>query len=73
MNDFVGTALVLAAAIGMLATLLILRRERHEGEARTTESQFAASTEGEKICPKCRMGNLWTDRTCVACGNPLRG
>jgi hypothetical protein len=73
MTEPVGTALILAAAIGMLATLLILRRERHEGEAQSTESQFAASTEGEKICPKCRMGNLWTDRTCVACGNPLRG
>jgi hypothetical protein len=73
MIDTVGAALIVAAGIGMIATLLILRRERHEGEDRTMEQQFAVSTEGEKICPKCRMGNMWTDRTCVACGNPLRG
>jgi hypothetical protein len=73
MNETVGTALVIAAGIGMIATLLILRRQRHESEARTVEEPFAVSTEGEKICPKCRMGNLWTDRTCVACGAPLRG
>jgi hypothetical protein len=37
------------------------------------ESPFAVSTEGHKICPKCGMGNLWTDRTCIACGGPLKG
>ena len=26
------------------------------------ESQFAVSTEGTKICPRCGMGNLWTER-----------
>lgn len=37
------------------------------------ESPFAVSTEGHKICPKCGMGNLWTDRTCISCGGPLKG
>ena len=28
---------------------------------------------GHKICPKCGMGNLWTERTCISCGGPLKG
>jgi hypothetical protein len=66
-------ALVVAAGIGVLATLVILRRQRHDVEARTQESPFAASTEGEKRCPKCGMGNLWTERTCSVCGARLPG
>ena len=27
-----------------------------------SDSPFAVSTEGMKICPKCGMGNLWTER-----------
>ena len=73
MGEYIGLGLVGAAAIGMLATVLILRRERKEREATAGESRFAASTEGEKICPKCGMGNLWTDRDCVACGGRLPG
>lgn len=72
MSETVGLALVVAAAVGMLATLLILRRERHEAQP-APDSPFAASTEGEKICPKCGMGNLWTDRTCVSCRARLPG
>lgn len=64
-------ALVVAAAIGILATILILRRQRVDREADAFESPFAASTEGEKRCPKCAMGNLWTDRECIACGARL--
>jgi hypothetical protein len=41
--------------------------------AMAVESPFAVSTEGHKICPKCGMGNLWTDRTCISCGGPLKG
>ena len=37
------------------------------------ESPFAVSTEGDKICPNCGMGNLWTERRCSACGRPLKG
>jgi len=67
-------ALVGAASLGVVATLFILRRQRKEAEAASPpESPFAASTEGEKRCPHCGMGNLWTDSRCVSCGRPLRG
>ena len=64
-------ALVVVAAIGIAATVLILRRQRVDREADSRESPFAASTEGEKRCPSCGMGNLWTDRECIACGARL--
>jgi hypothetical protein len=65
--------LIAAASLGIVATLLILRRQRRDAEAATPrESQFAVSTEGEKICPHCGMGNLWTDSRCVSCGRALR-
>lgn len=65
-------AMTLAAALGILATLAILRRDRKAVET-PRESQFAASTEGEKICPRCGMGNLWTDNRCISCGGKLPG
>ena len=66
--------LAIAAAVAVAAVMLIRRRERAEAEAGAPgESQFAVSTEGEKICPKCGMGNLWTDRTCINCRAPLKG
>jgi hypothetical protein len=65
-------ALVALAAIGIVAVLFILRRERRSS-APPAESPFAASTEGEKRCPRCGMGNLWTDRNCIACGAGLPG
>lgn len=64
--------LILAAAFGIVATLFILRRQRLH-PAPPPESPFAASTEGEKRCPQCGMGNLWTSRTCISCGGPLPG
>lgn len=66
--------LIVAASLGIVATLIILRRQRREAEAALPhESPFAASTEGEKRCPHCGMGNLWTDARCVSCGRPLPG
>jgi len=65
--------LVLAVAIGIAATWLILRRQRMDREARGRESPYAVSTEGEKRCPHCGMFNLWTDRTCISCKRPLPG
>jgi hypothetical protein len=62
-------ALVIAAVIGLIATLVLLRHQREAA----TESPFAVSTEGEKRCPKCGMGNLWTDATCIACHAKLPG
>ena len=65
--------LVGAALIGLLALVLMTGRQRRDKAAATEESPFATSTEGEKRCPKCGMGNLWTDTRCIACKAPLRG
>ena len=65
--------LVLAALVGVFATLVILRRQRSETEAATRENPYAVSTEGEKRCPNCGMGNLWTDRNCISCKARLPG
>jgi hypothetical protein len=65
-------AMTIAAAVGILATLGILRKER-QATLPPRESPFAASTEGEKRCPKCGMGNLWTDNRCISCGTALPG
>lgn len=64
-------ALIAAAAIGIVATLAILRRQRHEAEAAGQESRFAVSTEGMSRCPACGFGNLVTDATCASCGKAL--
>jgi len=63
-------AMTLAAALGILATLAILRSQRRALEP-PRESQFGASTEGEKRCAKCGMGSLWTDDRCISCGAKL--
>jgi uncharacterized membrane protein len=65
-------AITIAAGVGVIATLAILRNERRSTDARA-ESPFAASTEGEKRCPKCGMGNLWTDDRCISCGARFPG
>lgn len=61
-------ALGAAVLAGILASLSILRRGRPR-----PESPFAVSTEGEKRCPYCGMGNLWTDDRCISCGADLPG
>jgi hypothetical protein len=66
-------ALAIAVLVGVAAMLLIVNRQRRDREDRTRESPFATSTEGEKRCPKCGMGNLWTDKTCISCKAPLPG
>jgi hypothetical protein len=66
-------ALIGAAFVGAAATYLIIRRQRVEREDLTRESPYATSSEGEKRCPKCGMGNLWTDRNCIACKARLPG
>ncbi len=64
----VGAVVVVAVAI-----VTIRRRQRLAREAVTRENPFAVSTEGEKRCPNCGMGNLWTDRNCIACKARLPG
>jgi hypothetical protein len=65
--------MVVAAVIGIVAVLAILRRDRHAVEDATRESPFAASTEGMKRCPSCGAGNLVTDSNCLNCGKRLPG
>jgi hypothetical protein len=66
-------AVVIAALIGMVSVLAILRRNRHATEEASRESPFAASTEGMKRCPSCGAGNLVTDSNCLNCGKRLPG
>ena len=65
--------LIVAALIGIVAMLLILRRQRAERDAESSENPYATSSEGQKRCPKCGAYNSWTDRNCVNCGRKLPG
>jgi hypothetical protein len=65
--------LILAIAMtGLLAILTALIRDRRLLYY-PSDSPFAASTEGEKLCHRCGMGNLWTQRNCISCGMRLPG
>ena len=66
-------ALIGVAALGILAVVTILRRDRVADEESSQESPFAVATEGMKRCPSCGMGNLVTDATCASCGKKLPG
>jgi hypothetical protein len=66
-------ALALAVTVIMGALTSIISRPRAHAHQGAGESPIAVSTEGMKICPKCGMGNLWTERRCSACGNGLKG
>jgi len=71
MDQLAGFAILIAAAIGLVAGLWIVLRQRRQAAAR--ESPFATSTEGMKVCPSCGRPNLWTDATCLHCGTRLPG
>ena len=66
-------ALVAAATVGLVATILIMRRQRHAAEEATRENPFAVATEGMQLCPACRFANMVGDATCSACGKDLPG
>jgi hypothetical protein len=75
MDDLTLIALVAAAVVGLIASILVLRHERQAAEATAGDVEahaFAVSTEGMKRCPRCGMGNLVSDRTCASCKKPLR-
>lgn len=65
--------LIAAATVGIVATLLTLRRQRLDRDKADRESPYATSTEGSKRCPSCGMYNQWTDRDCISCGRKLPG
>ena len=65
--------LVLAAAtVALFAAIAVLMKE-HRQAAAAGAADLGVSTEGQKLCPDCGMGNLWMDRNCISCGNRLRG
>ena len=66
-------ALIVAVIVGIVATLIMVRRQRREREALTRDNPYATSTEGSKRCPSCGMYNQWTDRNCISCGKRLPG
>jgi hypothetical protein len=61
-----------AVAIGIVATIYILRHQRIARD-RARASIFATATEGEKRCPSCGMFNSVTSRNCVSCKRLLPG
>jgi ribosomal protein L32 len=66
-------ALIAAAALGILATLGILRRQRRDADDAVRENPYATATEGMKRCPSCGAANQAHDRTCNSCGKRLPG
>jgi hypothetical protein len=65
--------LIAAASVGIIAMLIMLRRQRVDRESETRESTYATSSEGQKRCPNCGAYNSWTDRNCVSCRRKLPG
>jgi hypothetical protein len=65
-------ALVVALIVALGALGRIATRPNIAAES-AFDSSMATSTEGMKVCPKCAMGNLWTERTCINCGTKLKG
>ncbi len=63
--------LILAIAVLVILSLLGIVTSRRPSS--DPESGLATSTEGMKMCPRCGMGNLWTERSCSACGSSLAG
>jgi hypothetical protein len=65
--------LIIAALIGIVALLLIVRRQRADRPTAEQDNLYATSSEGQKRCPSCGAYNAWTDRNCVSCGRKLPG
>lgn len=67
------TTLLLLIVLGLLVVVSVYGILNARRPSSSPDSGLAVSTEGMKICPKCGMGNLWTERKCSACGNALKG
>ena len=65
--------LVVAVIVALGAVGSIVGRPAAMARKAAKDSQFATSTEGLKVCPKCGMGNLWVERNCSQCGRRLAG
>jgi hypothetical protein len=66
-------ALVVSLVVVMVALARIATRPRTVPGESAPDSPIGVSTEGMKACPRCGMGNLWTERRCSACGAELKG
>lgn len=64
--------LLTAALVAFFAALFVMLKE-HRQAAAAGVVDLAVSTEGQKLCPHCGMGNLWMDRNCISCGKRLPG
>ncbi len=65
--------LLLLLVVGLLVAVSVYGIVSARRPSTSPDETFAASTEGMTVCPKCGMGNLWTERRCSACGNSLKG
>jgi len=65
------TIIIVAALVGLGAIVAIVLRQRRIAADANRESLFAASTEGEELCPHCGGGNLAADDRCIYCGASL--
>jgi hypothetical protein len=67
---------LLLLALSMFVALAALGAIRAQSRSAATpggpDSRLGVSTEGMKVCPHCRMGNFWAERTCSACGRTLK-
>jgi hypothetical protein len=72
-QTFVVVVLVAAVTVVLAAVARIITRPPTPAGQASADSPIGVSTEGMKVCPKCGMGNLWTERRCSACGNALKG
>jgi uncharacterized protein (DUF983 family) len=66
-------ALLLVLVVGLLVVASVWGVLTARRPSADPNEGLATSTEGMKVCPKCGMGNLWTERRCSACGQALRG
>jgi hypothetical protein len=66
-------ALAVALVVALAALGRLVTRPPTPSSETAGDGGLAMSTEGMKVCPKCAMGNLWTERTCINCGTKLRG
>ena len=74
MEQVVLVGLVLAIVVVMVSLARIVVRPRSPvSDAPAERPSFGVSTEGMKVCPKCGMGNLWTESRCISCSAALRG
>jgi hypothetical protein len=66
--------LLTAALVALFAALFVMLKEHREAAAAAVAAlDLGVSTEGQKLCPHCGMGNLWMDRNCISCGKRLPG